>query len=119
MADAFRRTRLTIDVAHAAFIDGFSRKLVSCFAAGGFALTNRKPDIARALGPLADEITYDSADEFAGKVDFFLGHHQRRLEVAREIGAMVRRKYSAEALFARTLPQALERLRLGAKRRVR
>jgi spore maturation protein CgeB len=89
----------------------FSPKPMACFAAGGFALTDHKADIARALGPFADEICYDSADEFAGKVEFFLINGRRRREVAREIGAIVRRKYSTEALFARYLPLALMRLK--------
>jgi MoaA/NifB/PqqE/SkfB family radical SAM enzyme len=111
LAQAFRRTQVTIDVVNAPFINGFSVKLVDCFAAGGFVLTNHKSDISRAFGPLADEICCDSADELAGKLEFFLGHERRRLEVSREIGAIVRREYSGEALFARTLPMALERLK--------
>src|SRR5439155_7089222 len=99
LADAFRRTRVTVDVANAAFINGFSVKLVDCFAAGGFVLTTRKADIGRALGPLADEICYDGADELKGKLDFFLGHDRRRREVAQEIQSIVRQKYSARELF--------------------
>ena len=111
LADAFRRTRVTIDVANAAFINGFSVKLMVCFAAGGLALTNRKTDIARAIGPLADEICYKDADDLAGKLDVFLGNDGKRREVSRAIGAIMRRAYSAEALFARTLPLALERIK--------
>jgi hypothetical protein len=44
-------------------------------------------------------------------LDFFLGQDRKRREVSRDIGAVVRRKYSAEALFARTLPKALERIK--------
>ena len=111
LAEAVGRTRVVVDVANAPFINGFSVKLVDFFAAGGFVLTDRKKDIGRALGSLADEICCDSPDEFAGKLDFFLTHERRRREVSREIGAIARAKYSAEALFARTVPQALERLK--------
>jgi glycosyl transferase family 1 len=108
LAGAFQRTMVTVDVANAEFINGFSPKLMACFAAGGFALTNYKADITRALGPLAEEICCNGEDEFATKLDFFLTHERRRHEVAREIAAIVRHKYSSEALFARTLPVALD-----------
>jgi hypothetical protein len=117
LGNAFRRTRVTVDVVNAPFINGFSVKLVVCFAAGGFLLTNRKADIARALGPLADEIIYDDADELSAKVEHFLTHDRKRLELSREIGDIVRRQYTAEALFARTLPAALERLRANGTAR--
>lgn len=111
LAEAVRRTRVVVDIANAPFINGFSVKLVDFFAAGGFVLTDRKKDIGRAFGPLADEICCHSPDEFAGKLEFFLTHEPRRFEVSREIGAIARAKYSAEALFARTVPQALEQLK--------
>ena len=117
LGNAFRRTRVTVDVVNAPFINGFSVKLVVCFAAGGFILTNRKADIARALGPLADEIIYDNADELSAKVEYFLTHDRRRRELTRDIGDIARRQYTAEALFARTLPPALDRLRANGAAR--
>jgi hypothetical protein len=117
LARAFQRTMVTIDVANADFINGFSPKLMACFAAGGFALSNHKADITRALGPLAEDICCNDEDEFATKLDFFLTHERRRHEVAREIAAIVRHKYSSEALFARTLPVALERFKAHGTRK--
>jgi hypothetical protein len=118
LAGAFRRTRITVDVVNAAFINGFSVKLMACYAAGGFALTTPKNDIARAIGqPLAGEICCKNADDLADKLDFFLGQDVKRRELSRAIGDIVRREYSAEALFSRTLPPALEQLGIGAKRR--
>jgi hypothetical protein len=117
LAESFRRTRVTIDVANAAFINGFSVKLVDCFAAGGFALTNRKSDLTRAFGKLADQISYDAGDELAAKVDFFLTHDGQRRELADDIAEIVRQNYSVDALFARTVPLALDRLRRSARTR--
>jgi len=119
LADAFRRTRVTIDASSGPFINGFSVRLLSCFAAGGFVLTTRRADIFRAFGPLADEICYQSANEFGGKLEHFLAHDRKRREVTQEIGAIVRRDFTAEALFTRTLPVALEHLRAQGSSRNR
>jgi hypothetical protein len=115
LADAFRRTRIVVDVVNAPFINGFSVKPIVCLASGGFVLTNRKADLIRALGPAANEIVYDDADELARKLDYFLTNERERAELTQELGAIVRREFSAEALFARTLPPALERLRARSK----
>lgn len=110
LAAAFCRTRVVVDVANAPFINGFSVKPMACFAAGGFMLTSRRSDLIRALGPVANEIMFDDADEFAGKVDRFLSDDRRRRELTREIGSLVRARYRSESLFAITVPKALHRL---------
>ena len=117
LATAFRRTRVVVDVVNAPFINGFSVKLMACFAAGGFILTNRKEDLIRALGPIANEIIYDDANDLAGKVDYFLSNERARLELIHQIGAIIRSKYTSESLFAVTVPAALDRLRVNPGRR--
>ena len=56
-------------------------------------------------------LPWRSMEEFSSAVTAALNADRRRREVSREIGAIARAKYSAEALFARTVPQALERLK--------
>jgi hypothetical protein len=110
LAAAFRRTRVVVDAANAPFINGFSVKPLACFAAGGFMLTSRRTDLSRALGPVANEIMFEDADDFAGKVDRFLSDDRCRRELTREIGALVRDRYGTESLFANTVPDDLQRL---------
>jgi spore maturation protein CgeB len=99
-------------VVNSPFINGFSPKLLECFAAGGFMLTTRKADIIRSFGDLADAISYSKADELAEKVDYYLSHDLERRDVTREMQEIIRRDHTAAALYRRTLPQALERLRV-------
>ena len=110
LAEAFCRTRIVVDVVNAPFIDGFSVKPLICFAAGGFLLTNRKADLVRALGPIANEVIYDNKHDLATKVDYFLSHDRMRQDLSQEIKAIVRREFTAQALFAKTLPEALDHL---------
>ena len=117
LADAFRRTRIVVDVVNAPFINGFSVKPMVCLASGGFVLTNRKADFIRSLGPMANEIVYDDAEELTRKLDHFLTNDRERAELTQELGTIIRREFTAEALFARTLPAALERLRVRSKHR--
>jgi hypothetical protein len=112
LAAAYYRTRVSLDIVTAPFINGFSHKLLACFAAGGFMLTTRRADIAGALGDLADVIGFSSAGELAAKVEHYLNAHRERDELAKQIGSKVLRDYSTRAGFARTVPLALERIRM-------
>jgi hypothetical protein len=47
---AYRGTADSIDVANAPYLNGFSTKLFSCFASGGFMLTTRQRDLPAVLG---------------------------------------------------------------------
>ena len=112
LAEAYRATQITIDVVNAPFVNGFSPKLLECFAAGGFLLTNRKADITATFGStLADAIVYSTADELTAKLDHYLSREGERRDVTHAIQEIIRRDHTATALFARTLPAALERLR--------
>ena len=111
LAEAYRSTSITLDVVNAPFINGFSPKLLECYAAGGFLLTTRKRDIATAFGGLADAIGYSSADELTAKIDYYLTHDSERRSVTRDMQEIIRHNYTASALFARTLPVAVESLR--------
>jgi spore maturation protein CgeB len=93
---------------NAPFIAGFSPKLFECYAAGGFMLTSQCDDLVKAIGDLADLITFSSAEELRTKVDWYLGRPHERQQVAREIREIVRREHMAESLLMRTIPMALD-----------
>jgi hypothetical protein len=66
--------------------------------------------LVHALGSIANEIFYRDAVELADKVENFIVNERKRIELATEIGSIVRRKYTPEALFAKILPAVLDRL---------
>ena len=111
LAAAFHRSRVSIDVTNAPFINGFTSKFLACFAAGGFVLTTRKADMTMVLGSLVDAIGFSSAEELAAKLDKYLTDDRQRIQVAQEIRELVRRHWSTSAVFARTVPLALEYVR--------
>jgi len=115
LAAAYRRQALSIDVANAPYINGFSTKVFSCFAAGGFMLSTRKADLTAALGGLADSITFSTAEELASKVDYFSSAERERQELTREIQDVVRERFTAASLFAGTVPAAVETSRVRGR----
>ncbi len=115
LAAAYRRQALSIDVANAPYINGFSTKVFSCFGAGGFMLSTRKADLTTALGSLADAISFSSPGELAAKVDHFLCADRERQEVTREIQDAVGRRFTASSLFASTVAAAVETSRVRGR----
>jgi hypothetical protein len=111
LAAAYNRTRITLDVVNGPFITGFSPKLLECFAAGGFCLTTRRADLKRAFGDLGEAIGFSNAGELAAKIDHYLTRRRERRSVTREMQEIIRRDHTVAALFSRTLPMALDRLR--------
>ena len=111
LAAAYRRVRVAIDVVNAPFVNGFSPKLLSCFASGGFMLTTPTADMRVALGRLVDAIAFSNAEELAARVDHYLGHERERRDVTRQIQAIVRRRFTTAALYGRTIPIAVDHLR--------
>jgi hypothetical protein len=107
LARAYRAATLALDVVNAPFINGFSPKLLECFAAGGFMLTTRKADMKAAFGDLADLIGYSTPGELNAKIDYYASHESERRQVTREMQEIIRRDHTAAALFARTVPAAL------------
>jgi hypothetical protein len=111
LAAEYKNTCISIDVANAPFVNGFSPKLLECFAAGGFMLTGRQADIAASFGDLGNVIGVSNATELSAKVDRFLTQDHERREVSREFREIIRRDYTASALLSRTVPMALDHFR--------
>ena len=111
LAAAYERTRITLDVVNGPFIAGFSPKLLECFASGGFCLTTRRADIKRTFGDLGDAIGFSDDAELAAKIENFLTRSGERRKMSRAIREIILRNHTAAALFTRSLPGALERLR--------
>lgn len=84
-----RRAKILVDAVNASFCHAASSKLVSCFAAGGFALFDHKKDLADALGSLIEPVMYRNLDDLNAKIDHFLSHEAERRDLARAIGAAV------------------------------
>jgi hypothetical protein len=107
LAAQYSNVCISVDVVNAPFIAGFSPKLFECYAAGGFMLTSPCTDLSKAIGDLAEVITFSSAEELRAKVDWFLGHPGERQQITREIREIVRREHTADALLSWSVPKAL------------
>jgi len=80
---------LSLDVTHCPFINGSNAKILDCFAAGGFMLVDRRDDLAREVGSVADAFMYRSKDEMLQRCDAVLTNTKFRAEIIAEMRAII------------------------------
>ncbi len=92
----FASSRITVDVANAITQNSLPSKFYECFASGGFMLVDRKKDIIKEFGELAEQISYRTVDELNEKVEYFLSNESERLELALELQNRILKQYRVD-----------------------
>jgi Glycosyl transferases group 1 len=92
LPQVYGSSKILVDLTNAAFINNCSTKPICCFAAGGFALFDYKPDAIAALGPDADRVMYRDHDELNRKIDHFLTHDAERSDLANHLRETIAHK---------------------------
>lgn len=82
LPEVFRSTRITIDITNQLAQKSSPCKLYECFAAGGFMLIDRKPDIIEAFGDIAEKISYQTIEELNEKIEYYLAHDTERADIS-------------------------------------
>ncbi|HLG85842.1 MAG TPA: glycosyltransferase [Alphaproteobacteria bacterium] len=92
LPEVYARSKILVDITNAAFITNCSSKPICCFAAGGFALFDFKPDAVSLLGPESEKVMYRDMADLNSKIDYFLSHDRERRDLAAHIRGIVRTK---------------------------
>jgi spore maturation protein CgeB len=84
-------------------------KFFECFAAGGFMLIDRRPDLIAAFGEAADFVTYDTIEELNAKIEYFLTNESDRRELIAYFQDRIQRDHTAQAWLSRIVTDLRER----------
>ena len=121
LPQVFNRTKITVDVTNQLAQHSAPAKFVECFAAGGFMLVDRRPDLVAAFGDAATAVTYTSLDELNTKIDYFLTHEQERTELVAHFKQIIQRDYSTRSWVSKIVGDLMSRVhtrrRAGAAER--
>jgi len=82
--------------------------------AGGFLLTENSPELARYYRPGAEVVAFDSVDDLAAKIRYFLVHGEERDRIARAGHQRTRIEHTYVQRFARLFDEA-RRMKAGAR----
>jgi hypothetical protein len=101
----FMNSDVVVDVVNLGYNSGISPKIMGCFACGGLALFDYKPDFEEAMGNQGHEVMYRTVDELNTLVDRYLGDPRRRRDVSRYLQHLAVTRYSFTALCRRILAE--------------
>jgi hypothetical protein len=99
----FMNSDVIVDVVNLGYNSGISPKVMGCFASGGLALFDYKPDFEKAMGAEARGVMYRTVDELNTLVDRYLGDARLRRDVSRYLQHQAVTKYSFSNLCRRIL----------------
>lgn len=110
LPNVFNRTKITVDVANQLAQRSVAGKFFECFAAGGFTLVDRRPDLIAEFGAAAEAVTYETTEELNYKIDYFLTHESDRRDLIGYFQDRIRRNHSAHAWLSRIVCDVRERM---------
>ncbi len=110
LPEVYRSSRITVEVTNCLAQQSAPCKFFECFAAGGFMLVDRKPDLVAAFGEPFERISYRNADELREKAAYFLDHEAERLELVRHFQELICERYSIEQWLEHVIGTCRERL---------
>ena len=99
----FMNSDVIVDVVNLGYNTGISPKIMGCFASGGLALFDYKPDFEEAMGDEGRQVMYRSVDELNALVDRFLGDARLRRDLSRYLQHQAVTRYSFTKLCQRVL----------------
>jgi hypothetical protein len=115
LPQVFHRTRITVDVTNQLAQQSVPAKFFECFAAGGFMLLDRRPDLIATFGDAARAVTYETIDELNAKIDFYLTHESERRDLIRYFQERIRRDHSVQSWMSRIVADVCERAQTHAR----
>ena len=92
-------TAVTVDIVNRLFDEGVTCKILSCFAAGGFCLFDRRPDFVDIAGSDAERVMFSDFDEMNSQVEYFLANPQERRELSAHFKAIVAERLSPKLVY--------------------
>jgi len=106
LGSIYARYQFSIDITHTPFIRGSNAKVLDCFAAGGFMFVDWREDLRQALGEIAEEFMYRTADELTCKMDALRQCPARRMEIIQAVRERVSHDLNLVTLLLDTIHRA-------------
>ena len=111
LPNVFNRSRITVDVTNQLAHHSVPAKFVECFAAGGFMLVDRRPDLIATFGDAATAVTYTSLDELNAKIEYYLTHEKERTDLIGYFKHTIQRNHTTHSWLSSILGDLISRAR--------
>ena len=98
----YKATKINLCITYRRIATGIPLRALEVMGAGGFLFSNWQEELVEKFRPGVDMVVYESMEDAAEKIAYYLSHEDERMEIAKH-GHEAVRKYSYEAQFEQIL----------------
>lgn len=82
MPSIFNESRINLNITSSTIESGIPLRIFDILSAGGFCMTNYRPEIAKYFQDGVDLVIFSSVEDMLMKIDYYLEHDDERKEIA-------------------------------------
>lgn len=90
----FYGSKINLNISSRSIESGIPQRVLDILACGGFCLTNYQPEIEGFFQDGEELVMYTDAEDFAGKLSYYLEHEEERKQIAQNGKSAVLQKFS-------------------------
>lgn len=99
MPYVFHNSKINLNITLRSIQSGIPLRCMDIMGAGGFLLTNFQADFLDDFIPDVDFVYYEDEQDLVKKIDYYLSHEDKRIEIAQNGHEKVKKNYSFERCF--------------------
>ncbi len=99
MPYVFHNSKINLNITLRSIQSGIPLRCMDIMGAGGFLLTNFQADFLDDFIPETDFVYFEDERDLVQKIDYYLSHEEKRIEIAQNGHEKVRKNYSFEKCF--------------------
>lgn len=99
MPYVFHNSKINLNITLRSIQSGIPLRCMDIMGAGGFLLTNFQADFLDYFVPDVDFVFFEDEQDLANKIDYYLEHEEKRMEIARNGHEKVKLNHSFEKCF--------------------
>ena len=107
MPKAFYISKINLNITSRSIDSGIPQRVLDIMASGGFVLTNFQPEIEEYFEIGRDLEVFHNMEELLEKVDYYLSHEKKRIQIAMNGYRKVRERYSYTVLATKWVEEVL------------
>ena len=99
MPYVFHNSKINLNITLRSIQSGIPLRCMDIMGAGGFLLTNFQADFLDDFIPDVDFVYYEDTQDLIHKIDYYLNHEEKRMEIAQNGHEKVKNHHSFEQYF--------------------
>lgn len=101
----FLRSKINLNISLRSISSGIPLRCLDILGCKGFLLSNYQPELAELFVPGEEFVYFESEEDLIDKIDYYLHHEAKRIEIACNGWAKIQEQFSYELLLSKIFKQ--------------